>query len=68
VHDPEGRRAFQLDTLRLSHLWNGGEVLMVDNGIATLKHLAQGGMAETASPLPASVGFAAKLIPHHLLD
>jgi hypothetical protein len=57
VHDPEARRAFELDTLRPSCLWNSGEVLMIDNDIATLKHLAQGGMAKTALPLPASVGF-----------
>ena len=41
---------------------------MIDDDIATRKHLAQGGMARTALPLPASVGFAAKFMPHHLLD
>ena len=32
---------------------------MIDDNIATRKHLAQGGMARTALPFPAAVGFAA---------
>ena len=35
---------------------------MIDDDIATQKHLAQGGMARTALPWPASVGFAAKFM------
>ena len=49
-HDREARRAFQVGTLRASCLWNGGQVLMIDNDIATLKHLAQGGMTNQPCP------------------
>jgi hypothetical protein len=41
---------------------------MIDDDIAALEHLAQVGMGRTALPLPASVGFAAKFVVHHLLD
>jgi hypothetical protein len=32
---------------------------MIDDNIATLKHLSQGRVARTALPFPAAVGFAA---------
>jgi hypothetical protein len=66
-HDREARRAFQVGTLRASCLSNGGQVLMIDNDIATLKHRA-GRDDEPTLPLLAAVGFAAKFLPHHLLD
>jgi hypothetical protein len=65
VHDPETRRALHFDTLaavlpmeRRDRL----EQLLIDDDIATQKHLAPEGRREHALPCPASQGLVSKFM------